>query len=75
MKTFNYNCVTIQDVADKYYLDFGIVMDAICASDISFGTNYDTLMHINTLETILEDNDIQINIEDFPKDTLIALGS
>jgi hypothetical protein len=54
-------------------------MEAITHSDISFGTNYDTLLAPAQLEGILEDADIVT--EDLSYDTyspdriLISLGS
>jgi len=80
MQTFEYKCVTIAEVCDYNDLDLGVVMDAICSSDISFGTNYDTIITHTQLEDILENNGIQLDgldydYHDADGPVLISLGS
>jgi hypothetical protein len=54
MKSFTYTCLDISEVCEHNRLDLSNVMDTICNSDVSFGTNYDTLLSVNMLEDILE---------------------
>lgn len=79
MKSFSYTCLDIRDVCKYNDLELDSVMMAICNSDISFGTNVDTLISISQLETILEDAQIAIDGLDYNNhdedDILISLGS
>lgn len=79
MKSFTYECVTLQDFCEHNNLNYPAVIDAVSASDISFGTNYDTLIHAKQLEAILEDYDMPTDKLDYNGyDTdkiLISLGS
>jgi len=58
MKSFSYECVTLSEFCKHNDLDYNAVIDAVNNSDISFGTNYDTLLAPAQLEAILEDADI-----------------
>ena len=79
MKSFSYECIELSEFCKHNDLDYGEIIDAVSNSDISFGTNYDTLLAPAQLEAILEDADI--SIEDLSYDTyspdriLISLGS
>lgn len=79
MKSFTYECVTLRDFCEHNNLNYPEVIDAVCDSDISFGTNYDTLIHATQLEAILEDRDIStdnLNYNGYDTDKiLISLGS
>ena len=79
MHTFTYRYLLIEDVCEHNKLDYDTVMMAISESDISFGTNADTLMTTSQLETILEDAQIAIDGLDYNNhdedDILISLGS
>jgi hypothetical protein len=80
MKSFTYKCVSIQDVCKHNCLDLGSVMDAISNSDISFGSNYDTLISTGQLENILDDAEVNIDRLDYDNHddediVLISLGS
>lgn len=73
MKSFTYTCLSIGEVCKHNQLDIGGVMDEISASDISFGTNADTLMTVGQLEDILE---LELDWDNHDEDTiLISLGS
>lgn len=80
MHAFTYRCLKLQDLCDYNRLDFDDVMDAISDSDISFGTNYDTLITTTQLQDILDNSgdfgvlryDDHDNIDDI---LLISLGS
>jgi hypothetical protein len=79
MKSFTYTCLDILEVCQYNDLEYDRVMDAISNSDISYGTNADTLISVNQLESILEDALIAIDGLDFDNhdedDILISLGS
>ena len=73
MKSFTYTCLDISEVCEHNRLDLGNVMDTICNSDVSFGTNADTLMTVGQLEHILE---LELDWDNHDEDTiLISLGS
>jgi len=60
MKTFTHECVRLVDYCDHNNLDYSEVMQMVCDSDISFGTNYDTLISMPDLWDILDDNDVDV---------------
>ena len=72
MKVFTYDCVTLADVCEQNSLDYGSVIEEICYSDISFGTNKDTLISKSMLERVLE---IAIDFGGLDDTVLISLGS
>lgn len=72
MKVFTYDCVTLADVCEQNSLDYGSVIEEICYSDISFGTNEDTLISKAMLERVLE---IAIDFGGLDDSVLISLGS
>lgn len=53
MTPFTVRCVSIEDVCALNGLDVGDVMEAVCGSDVCFGTNADTLMYTSQLERAL----------------------
>ena len=70
----------LKDVCKHNDLDYGIVMDAICNSDFSFGTNYDTLITTEDLDSILYSaeiihNGLDYDEHDMDERVLISLGS
>lgn len=73
MKSFTYTCLGIGEVCKHNSLDIGEIMDEICASDISFGTNADTLITVKQLEDIIT---LKLDWDNHDEDTiLISLGS
>lgn len=72
MNIFTYDCVTLQDVCEQNTLDYNHVVEEICHSDISFGTNEDTLISKAMLEQVL---DITIDFGILDDSVLISLGS
>ena len=72
MTPFTYTCVTLSDICSINNLDYENVMDRLNASDVSFGTNDDTLITRQTLESIL---DSRIQFGDLSDDVMISLGS
>ena len=80
MRSYSYTYLTLKDVCKHNELDYGIVMDAICDSDFSFGTNYDTLITSEDLDNILYDAEIvndglDYDEHDDDERILISLGS
>lgn len=72
METFTYNCVDIMSICVYNGLDYNDVMERVSNSDVSFGTNDDTLITRKTLENILEKS---LDFDDLPDSTMISLGS
>ncbi len=52
MKSYAWTYLDLREVCDYNQLDYGNVMDAISNSDVSFGTNTDTLISQETLQSI-----------------------
>lgn len=77
MLTYAHSYVTIYDVCKHNGLDPIAIMDAICNSDISFGTNADTLMNRNQLQSIIDDNfdNVELDWSGLDDTVLISLGS
>ena len=77
MQKYTYEYMDIGEVCDYNELDRAAVMDAISNSDISFGTNFDTLISQEQLQEILDDNDFNIILEFGRNDetVVISLGS
>lgn len=71
MITFNYTCVTLEDFCKELGWDFERTNDMLLNSDISWGTNDDTLVMPTTLANICE---MQLP-ENFNHDLMISLGS
>lgn len=60
MQTFTHTCIRLKDYCYHNNLDYSDVMQMVCNSDISFGTNYDTLISMPDLWDILDDNDVDV---------------
>jgi len=80
MKTFSYECIELAEFCEHNSLNYSNVIEAVNNSDISFGTNYDTIISHTQLESILEDAGIAIDGLDYNNHdadglVLIALGS
>lgn len=69
METFDIKCVTLADFCEHNHLDDDVVLREIEGSDVSFGTNDDTLVSKNTIEKILG-----ISV-DLPENVFVSLGS
>lgn len=72
LETFSVECVTIQDVIEHNDLDGDATIDTLLDSDISFGTNTDTLVAGDLLCRIL-DKDLDFGQLDKNK-VLVSLG-
>ena len=77
MKSYTWEYLDLREVCEHNKLDYGSVMDAISNSDVSFGTNTDTLISQETLQSILDDNDFDIILEfgKYDNTVVISLGS
>ncbi len=77
MKSYAWEYLDLREVCDYNELDYGDVMEAISNSDVSFGTNTDTLISQETLQSILDDNDFDIVLEfgRYDNTVVISLGS
>jgi hypothetical protein len=77
MITYSQECVTLFDVCQHNDLDYPEIMEAISNSDISFGTNYDTLISRYQLQDIIDDwnGAIQLDWNGLNDSVLISLGS
>lgn len=77
MITYSQECVTLFDVCQHNDLDYAEIIEAISNSDISFGTNYDTLISRHQLQDIIDDwnGTIQLDWDGLDDKVLISLGS
>jgi len=77
MKSYAWTYLDLREVCDYNQLNYGDVIDAICNSDVSFGTNTDTLISQETLQSILDDNDFGVILEfgKYDNTVVISLGS
>lgn len=78
MKSFTYECVTLEDVCKHNKLDYQEIVQAVCDSDVSFGTNADTLMTRSMLQDIVYnycEHSTELDWADFDDRILISLGS
>lgn len=72
MKSFTHECLALFDVCEHNKLDYDEVLDTISNSDVSFGTNADTLIHGYWLNALLHKD---LDFGDFDNNILISLGS
>jgi hypothetical protein len=77
MKSYTWEYLDLREVCEHNKLDYSSVMDAISNSDVSFGTNTDTLISQETLESILDDNDFIVDLDfgKYDNTVVISLGS
>lgn len=81
MNAFAYRYLKLADICEFNNLNYADIIDAISMSDVSFGTNYDTLITSDQLEDILEDFEILVDNIDYDSHNdsddvlLISLGS
>lgn len=68
MKTFQYTCVTIEDFCKYAGWDYNETMDALNSSQVSWGTNDDTLVSVSRLCYIVGK---KVDFEDI----LVSLGA
>jgi hypothetical protein len=77
MTVYSHNYVTLADVCRHNSLDYAEVLDAVSNSDISFGTNEDTLICRRQLQDIMDDwnGTIELDWGKLDDSVLISLGS
>lgn len=80
MQTYAHTYVDIRDICKYNNLDFAQVMDAVNNSDISFGTNFDTLISQEQLQSALDDyldfeNQVILDFGKLDDTIVISLGS
>jgi 2C-methyl-D-erythritol 2,4-cyclodiphosphate synthase len=78
MITYSQECVTLFDVCQHNALDYDEIMEAISDSDISFGTNYDTLISRYQLQDIVDgflEETVDLDWGKLDDKVLISLGS
>lgn len=78
MIVYSHNYVTLADVCRHNSLDYTEVLDAVCNSDISFGTNEDTLMSRRQLQDIVDsylEETVDLDWGKLDDSVLISLGS
>lgn len=72
MESFTHECLALFDVCEHNNLDYDSILSILSDSDVSFGTNADTLIHGYWLNAILARD---LDFGDFDDDILISLGS
>jgi hypothetical protein len=77
MKSYTWEYLDLREVCEHNKLDYSSVIDAISNSDVSFGTNTDTLISQETLQSILDDNDFIVDLDfgEYDNTVVISLGS
>jgi hypothetical protein len=77
MKSYTQEYLDLREVCEHNKLDYQTVMDAVCNSDISFGTNYDTLISQEQLQSAIDDyvDNIQLDFGKYDNTVVISLGS
>lgn len=77
MKSYTWEYLDLREVCEHNDLDYNDVMEAICNSDISFGTNADTLISQEQLWSILDDHDFVVDLDfgEYDNTVVISLGS
>ena len=78
MTVYSHNYVTLADVCKHNSLDYEEVSDAVSNSDISFGTNEDTLMSRRQLQDIIDsylEETVDLDWGKLDDSVLISLGS
>ena len=77
MIVYSHNYVRLADVCQYNDLDYIEVLDAVSSSDISFGTNADTIMSRSQLQSIIDDHfdNVELDWDRLDDSVLISLGS
>jgi len=78
MIVYSHNYVTLADICKHNSLDYTEVLDAVSNSDISFGTNEDTLMSRSQLQNIIDnylEEEKDLDWAGLDDTVLISLGS
>lgn len=78
MQTYAHTYVDIGDICKYNNLDVGEVMEAVSHSDVCFGTNFDTLISQEQLQSALDDyfdHQVILNFGKLDDTIVISLGS
>lgn len=79
MIVYSHAHVRIADICNYNNLDVSKVMEAICVSDVSFGSNFDTLITQQQFQSILDDyfdeESVNVDWNGLDDSVLISLGS
>ncbi len=81
MKSYAWTYLDLREVCEHNKLNYSDVMDAICNSDVSFGTNTDTFISQSQLESVINDNlefgmdIIHLDFGEYDNTVVISLGS
>jgi hypothetical protein len=79
MIVYSHNYVTLMDVCNHNGLNYSVVIEYVSQSDISFGTNEDTLISRSQLQSIIDDNmdnvdNVELDWARLDDTVLISLG-
>ena len=77
MIVYSHNYVTLADICKHNDLNYSEVLQAVCESDVCFGTNEDTLICRRKLQDIMDDwnGTIELDWGKLDDSVLISLGS
>lgn len=77
MKSYAWTYLDLREVCDYNQLNYSDVIEAVSNSDVCFGTNTDTLISQETLQSILDDNDfgVELDFAKYDNSVVISLGS
>lgn len=79
MIVYSHAHVRIADICNYNNLDVSKVMEAICESDVSFGSNFDTLVTQQQFQSILDnyfdEESVNVDWNGLDDSVLISLGS
>ena len=77
MISYSHQYLDIRAVCEHNGLDVGEVMQHLCDSDVSFGTNYDTLISQHHLQSIIEEgfDNVRLDFGGYDDTVVISLGS
>ncbi len=76
MIVYSHKYVTLMDVCKHNDLDYSDVIEYVNHSDISFGTNEDTLMCRSQLQNIIDEHmdNVELDWDGLDDTVLISLG-
>jgi hypothetical protein len=77
MISYSHQYLDIRAVCEHNELDVELVMQHLCDSDLSFGSNYDTLISQHHLQSIINEgfDNVQLDFGGHDDTVVISLGS
>jgi hypothetical protein len=78
MTVYSHNYVTLADICKHNDLNYSEVLQAVCESDVCFGTNEDTLICRRKLQDIVDsylEETVDLDWGKLDDSVLISLGS